>query len=168
MGGPGGSSMFGLLEIHGPIQAVFAGNGDVVAEPNPGAWTKKANMIYIDNPVGAGFSHAKDEALPHSQEEVARDLYEALKQWFTMFPEYRPNDFYVFGESYGGKWVPTISNKIHEENLNSDFKINLVGLGIGDGFTSPQETAVYAEYMYGVGLIDIAARDKMLQNEEEM
>ena len=51
-GGPGGSSLFGLLEIHGPIQSVFDENGNTKAVPNPYAWTKEANLIYIDNPVG--------------------------------------------------------------------------------------------------------------------
>ena len=51
-GGPGGSSLFGLLEIHGPIQSVFDQNGNTKAVPNPYAWTKEANLIYIDNPVG--------------------------------------------------------------------------------------------------------------------
>ena len=49
-----------------------------------------------------------------------------------------------------GKWVPTISKKIHDENENSTLKINLVGLGIGNGFTSPNEIAQYADFMYGV------------------
>merc|ERR1712241_1266978 len=56
-GGPGGSSLFGLLEIHGPFQARFDENGNVHAEANPYAWTKEANVIYIDNPVGAGFNY---------------------------------------------------------------------------------------------------------------
>ena len=46
--------MFGLLEIHGPFQAVYDQNGNVKAEMNPYGWSRKANMIYIDNPVGAG------------------------------------------------------------------------------------------------------------------
>ena len=30
------------------------------------------------------------------------DLYEFLTQWFTVFEEYKENDFFAFGESYAG------------------------------------------------------------------
>ena len=53
-GGPGTSSMFGLFEINGPFQALYDGNGGVEAKINPDSWTRRANMIYIDNPVGTG------------------------------------------------------------------------------------------------------------------
>ena len=166
-GGPGGSSMFGLLEIHGPIQAVFAGNGDVVAEPNPYAWSKKANMIYIDNPVGAGFSYS--DRLPSTEEEVENNLYEFLVQWFTLFPQFQSNPFYPFGESYAGKFVPRISKKIHDENQNSaNRKINLAGLGVGDGFMSPQDSSIYAEYLFQAGLVGEIERDQLLDSEADM
>jgi hypothetical protein len=51
-GGPGGSSMFGLLELHGPIQVTE--DPSLSGKINPYSWTKQANMLYIDNPVGAG------------------------------------------------------------------------------------------------------------------
>lgn len=86
-GGPGASSLFGLLELHGPFQSVFDANNNVVATPNEHAWTKVANVIYIDNPVGAGFSFS--DKLPTTEEEVANDLYEFLIQWFTLFPMYQ-------------------------------------------------------------------------------
>ncbi len=54
-GGPGTSSMFGLFEIHGPISAVEGGSDGVTGEINPYAWTKEANVVYIDNPVGTGY-----------------------------------------------------------------------------------------------------------------
>ena len=54
-GGPGGSSMFGLLKLHGPIITTVDENNILsgVAR-NPYSWGRKHNMLYIDNPVGAG------------------------------------------------------------------------------------------------------------------
>ena len=49
-----------------------------------------------------------------------------------------------------GKFVPAIAKKIHDENPTADLQINLQGLGIGDGFISPPETAIYAEQLYQV------------------
>jgi len=67
-----------------------------------------------------------------------------------LFPEYQGNDFYPFGESYAGKFVPTIAKKIHDENPSATIKINLVGMGIGDGFMSPQDSSIYADFLYYV------------------
>ena len=109
-------------------------------------------MIYVDNPVGAGYSFANPEGLPSTQSEVADDLYEFLVQFFTLFPEYRGNAFYAFGESYAGKWVPTICKRIHDMNQISDFKINLVGFGIGNGWIAPEHQSVYAHFLYQVSM----------------
>lgn len=165
-GGPGGSSMFGLLEIHGPFQSVYDSNGNVKAELNPHAWSKVANMLYIDNPVGAGFSYSNK--YPSTEEEIADDLYEFLIQWFTLFPQFQSNPFFPFGESYAGKFVPRISKKIHDENPNAELKINLAGLGIGDGFMSPPDSSVYAEFLFQAGLVGESEREDLLKIEENM
>lgn len=62
--------------------------------------------------------------------------------------------FYVSGESYAGKYVPTISYFIHKNNEKSDFKINLKGLAIGNGLSDPLNQLVYGDYLYQLGLID--------------
>ena len=81
-------------------------------------------MIYIDNPVGSGakiwyfkwqnteeciyckgFSHTYTNAFVTNEDEVARNLYNMLEQWFNMFPEYQANNFFAFGESYAGKLI---------------------------------------------------------------
>ena len=61
-----------------------------------------ASMLYVDNPVGSGFSYSSFEGLPSGQPGVGEGLYEFLVQFFTLFPQYQSNDFYVFGESYAG------------------------------------------------------------------
>ena len=98
----------------------------------------------------SGFSHTDSAGLVTDQDQVAANLYEMLTQFFTIFPEFRPNDFFVFGESYAGKYVPSISRKIHDENPTAANPINLKGLGIGNGAMDPVNSDVYAEFLYQV------------------
>ena len=89
--------------------------------------------------------------MPQSQKDVADNLYEFLQQWFTLFPKFQANDFYPFGESYAGRFVPTIARRIHEENQGSPkVRINLAGMGIGDGWMSPYHNTRYGEFLYQV------------------
>ncbi len=128
-GGPGSSSMFGLFEINGPISAVEGGPDGVTGVRNVNAWSKVANVVYIDNPVGTGIytlSYSAAKITQHTylimfapklgfsqttdgfvtdQDGVARDLYECLTQFFTIFPEFQENDFFAFGESYAGNII---------------------------------------------------------------
>ncbi len=164
-GGPGSSSMFGLLEIHGPILAYYeptCTKDDIndktcptLAEVNHYSWNREANMIYVDQPVGTGYSHVDPIGLPTTEDDVSRELHEFLMQFFELFDNYANTPFYPFGESYAGKFVPSISRKIIEENLAGPrVPINIQGLGVGDGFINPVDTAVHAEQLYGVSLID--------------
>ena len=57
------------------------------------------------------------ECLPENQEEMTQDLYSGLVQFFQLFPEFRLNPFYIFGESYGAKYSIFIAKKISDENL---------------------------------------------------
>lgn len=99
-GGPGGSSMFGLFVEHGPLEVTKKGK----ARFRKSTWAKKFNMLYIDQPVGSGFSFTRrDEGYPRDEHKVGQDVFEALQQFFELFSEYSKNDFYVVGESYAGK-----------------------------------------------------------------
>lgn len=103
-GGPGGSSLFGLFVEHGP----YLVTKDITAELRPFSWARRFSMLYVDNPVGTGFSFTgREEGYARNQSDVARDLFEALQQFFTLFHEYSGNDFYVTGESYAGKTFST-------------------------------------------------------------
>ena len=53
-GGPGGSSMFGAFTENGPCNVA---KDSQTTRSNDYAWTKYANMLYIDQPVQTGFSY---------------------------------------------------------------------------------------------------------------
>lgn len=162
-GGPGGSSMFGLFVENGP----FIIGKDLKAMLRKYTWATNFAMLYIDNPVGTGFSFTKHDAgYARNEEDVARDLYEALQQFFTLFSEYRNNDFYVTGESYAGKYVPAIVYKIYSEGSSSN--INLKGMAIGDGLTDPELMLDYADYLYQVGLADDIQRQYIKKQCDEI
>ena len=55
-------------------------------------------MLYIDNPVGTGYSFVRDEdGLSTNENQVADNLYEAMLQFFRLFG-YKDNDFYITGK----------------------------------------------------------------------
>ncbi|XP_059568641.1 probable serine carboxypeptidase CPVL isoform X2 [Myotis daubentonii] len=151
-GGPGSSSMFGLFVEHGPY--IVTKNLTLHARDFP--WTSTLSMLYIDNPVGTGFSFTDDsQGYAVTEDDVARDLFSALVQFFQLFPEYQENDFYATGESYAGKYVPAIAHYIHMLNPILSVKINLKGIAIGDAYFDPESIiGGYASFLYQIGLLD--------------
>lgn len=165
-GGPGSSSLFGLFCENGPLTPDNQGNMQL----NKYSWSKTFNMIYIDNPVGTGFSFTEDQrGFAKDQLAVGNDLYTALVQFFLLFPELRKNEFFVTGESYAGKYVPAVSYAIHTRNKdNINNRINLKGLAIGDGFSDPKNMLKYGDYLFQLGIIDKRASEVFSQQESEM
>lgn len=132
--------------------------------PREFSWHINHNLIFIDQPVGSGFSFTNsNKGYANNQNDTGRDLLNALHQFFLLFPKLQKNEFFISGESYAGKFVPAIGYAIHQENkrqvngLDGQAmpKINLKGLIIGNGITDPLHQMIYADYLYQLGLIDM-------------
>lgn len=155
-GGPGGSSLYGLFTENGP----FSVSSDQKLIPREYSWHLNYNLIYIDNPVGTGFSFTEsDNGFATNETQVGQELLIALQQFFVLFPKLQKNDFFVSGESYAGKYIPAIGYAIYQDSKRTTTdplkpKINLKGLAIGDGFTDPINQLNFGDYLYQLGLID--------------
>lgn len=152
-GGPGASSLFGLFTEIGPFN--IDGKMDVVDRAIN--WNSNHHLVFLDNPLGTGFSFTEDLAsMATNEDEVGADLLEAMTQFFTLFPELRKNDFFVTGESYAGKYVPACAYAIHEANAkNETNRINLKGIAIGDGAFDPAgQFYNFGELLYYLGMVD--------------
>lgn len=161
-GGPGASSLFGLFTENGPF---FVDNDGETLRRNNFSWHRNYSMLFIDNPVGSGFSFTENEELGYTTNatQVGQHLYIALMQFFRMFPMLQMAPFYISGESYAGKWIPAIGYEIFKQNKNDDaeFPINLKGLMIGNGFTDPVNMIGLSDFVYQAGLVDYHARNQM-------
>jgi cathepsin A (carboxypeptidase C) len=122
-GGPGCSSEVALFGENGPCQVTSDGTATT---NNPYSWNSNATLIYIDQPSGTGFSFGS--GMDHDEAGVAADMYNFLQQFFIAHPEYSARDFFVFGESYAGHYVPAVTHLIWKNNKSLQpgaIKINL-------------------------------------------
>jgi carboxypeptidase D len=89
-GGPGCSSEDGALMEIGPYRVKDA-SGPIL-EHNPGSWNEFANIMFVDNPVGTGYSFVDGDSYVKELPEMAQQFVLFLEKWFTMFPEYEHDD----------------------------------------------------------------------------
>ncbi|XP_041638558.1 cathepsin A-like [Cheilinus undulatus] len=145
-GGPGCSSLDGFLSENGPFHV--NDDGFTLYE-NKFSWNKNANILYLESPAGVGFSYSDDKKYATDDDQVADDNYKALQSFFTKFPNFTQNEFFIFGESYGGIYAPTLSLHV----ATGSAKINFKGFAVGNGLSSfalNDQTLIYFGYYHGL------------------
>lgn len=135
-GGPVCSGLVAFFTEMGPWKPVR--NGDVWSidlVDNPYAWNKMANVVFIEQPVGVGFSYATMPNIEFSDIISADDNFHIILSFLERFPERKQNDFHLSSEAYGGHFVPQLADVIlssHNLPLIEKFK----GIIIGNPFVS--------------------------------
>lgn len=145
-GGPGCSSLDGFLSENGPFHV--NDDGATLYE-NKFSWNKIANVLYLEAPAGVGYSYSDDKNYKTDDDKVADDNYLALQSFFAKFPNFTQNEFYIFGESYGGIYAPTLSLRV----VLGTSKINFKGFAVGNGLSSfalNDQSLIYFGYYHGL------------------
>ncbi|XP_010491452.1 PREDICTED: serine carboxypeptidase-like 35 [Camelina sativa] len=158
-GGPGCSSIaYGAAQELGPF-LVHTNSSNLTY--NDFSWNKEANMLFLEAPVGVGFSYTNNsmDLQKLGDKVTAADSLVFLINWFMKFPEFRSNEFYISGESYAGHYVPQLAEAIYDRNkkVTKDSHINLKGFMIGN--------AVINEATDMVGLVDYAWSHAIISDE---
>eukprot|EP01135_Chromosphaera_perkinsii_P011173 Nk52_evm20s2355 gene=Nk52_evmTU20s2355 len=157
-GGPGSSSIGnGFFMSHGPVK-LFKDNQTLYR--NPQSWNKIANVLFLDNPVGVGFSYSGVETdyMNITDNFQKTDAARAVQMFLKKFPEFAHLPLFCGGESYGGHYVPNLVSEIlrinevnrqfvqtgvypaeeEDQSFYRDYKeINIKGLMVGNGLTNP-------------------------------
>ncbi|XP_061354603.1 serine carboxypeptidase-like 18 [Gastrolobium bilobum] len=134
-GGPGCSSLCGILYEIGPIE--FDISNYIGGLPKlayyPYAWTKTASIIFLDSPVGTGFSYSiTTQGWATSDSASAEQAYQFLRKWLEENPQYLSNKLFIGGDSYSGIIVPLITKMVVEDNeAGLQPRLNLKGYLVG-------------------------------------
>ncbi|KAJ1950743.1 hypothetical protein FBU59_000536 [Linderina macrospora] len=150
-GGPGCSSFTGLLMELGPCRVSEGGNG---TNHNPFGWNDRAHIIFLDQPTNVGFSYGKDV---FNSIAAGKDVNALLQLFYKSFPEYANSELHVFGESYGGHYVPAVAKAIHEANKELEQKRSLSLLSASE---EEQRHLPLASIGIGNGIVDSLVQNK--------
>lgn len=148
-GGPGASGTgFGNFQELGPQ--------DIHGHKREYTWVKAANVLFVDNPVGTGFSYVTDEsAYTNNVTGISIDLLTMFKAFLDEVPVFKNIPFYIFCESYGGKMTSAFGVTLYQAIQKSEIKCNFKGVALGDSWISPVDTVLtWGPYLYALSLLD--------------
>jgi len=142
--------MIGLFQENGPCHFV---SGSDTPSLNEYSFNSYANMIYVDQPIGVGFSYGTDDVT--STVTAAPYVWKLLQAFYAAFPTYENRDFGIFTESYGGHYGPEFADYFEEQNSKiaagtvTGQNISLIALGINNGWYDPiLQYQAYVDFSY--------------------
>ncbi|XP_061353464.1 serine carboxypeptidase-like 51 [Gastrolobium bilobum] len=132
-GGPGASGVgIGNFEEVGPL--------DTSLKPRNSTWLKKADLLFVDNPVGTGYSFVEDAKLyVKTDEEAATDLTTLLIELFNRDENLQKSPLFIVAESYGGKFAVTLGLSALKAIEDGKLKLKFGGVALGDSWISPED-----------------------------
>ncbi|XP_040862951.1 serine carboxypeptidase-like 51 isoform X1 [Glycine max] len=135
-GGPGASGVgIGNFEEVGPL--------DTSLKPRNSTWLKKADLLFVDNPVGTGYSFVEDKKLfVKTDDEAATDLTTLLIELFNRDEKLQKSPLFIVAESYGGKFAVTVGLSALKAIGDGKLKLRLGGVALGDSWISPEDFVV--------------------------
>ncbi|CAM8906995.1 unnamed protein product [Rhodiola kirilowii] len=139
-GGPGCSAFTGLIYEIGPMQFDIhnypGGLPSLILWEE--AWTKMASILFLDSPIGAGYSYSRTQAGWHSSDTKAADqVFQFLVKWLIEHPKYLPLQLIIGGDSYAGMFVPVVTQKVLKRNIaGGQPSLNLKGYTLGSPMTN--------------------------------
>ncbi|XP_045447719.1 retinoid-inducible serine carboxypeptidase-like [Melitaea cinxia] len=161
-GGPGGSSTgIGNFDILGPL--------DLSLQERNYTWVKNFNVLFVDNPVGTGFSYVDDlQYLTTTNDEIALDFVELMRGFYRDNPEFEGVPLYIYGQSYGGKMAIDMGIRIREAESANTINSNLRGIAMGNAWISPIDaTLTWGPQLLAAGLVDQAGFEEIQRHARE-
>uniref|UniRef100_A0A6N2KPD7 Carboxypeptidase n=2 Tax=Salix viminalis TaxID=40686 RepID=A0A6N2KPD7_SALVM len=149
-GGPGGSGVgMGNFEEIGPL--------DTYLKPRNSTWLQVADLLFVDNPVGTGYSFVEEgdaDLFVKTDDEAATDLTTLLEKVFNRNESLQKSPLYIVAESYGGKFAVTLGLSALKAIEAGKLKLKLGGVALGDTWISPEDFLSWGPLLRDLSRLD--------------
>ena len=148
-GGPGCSSMDGLFLELGPLRVAAPGTrgGPPRLSRRAHSWHRAANVLFVDQPVGTGFSRTSGRAYCKNDDCIVNQFETFLARFARSYAAHAlrppgPNGqersvpVYFSGESHAGHYVPVMMEKLLHR-ATSGISWDVKGAALGNAWIDP-------------------------------
>ncbi|XP_031485820.1 serine carboxypeptidase-like 51 [Nymphaea colorata] len=162
-GGPGSSGVgLGNFKEIGPL--------DTNLKPRNSTWLRKADLLFVDSPVGTGYSFVEEQDLAvKTDEEAATDLTTLLIKLFNNNESLQSSPLYVVAESYGGKHAATLGLAVYDAIQAGKLKMKLGGVSLGDSWISPEDFVLsWGPLLKDVSRLDLKTAEEAIRRAADI
>lgn len=136
-GGPGMTSMHAVFFQNGPYRI----NEDLTLRTNEYSFNNIADVLFLDQPLGTGYSNVTNTSLiPHNEAEIVKDMLIFYEKFLELYPAYWDRPMYLVSQSYGSHFVLPLARKIHEDKVHH---MKLEGVAMGNPWIRPEQQLAY-------------------------
>ncbi|XP_073105922.1 serine carboxypeptidase-like 51 [Elaeis guineensis] len=112
-------------------------------------WLQKADLLFVDNPVGTGYSFVEDEKL------LVKTDWAAVTDFKKLYNEnesLQRSPLFIVAKSCGGKFAVTLGLSVVKAIKAGTLKLKLGGVVLGDSWISPEDFV----FSWGPLLLDVS------------
>ncbi|KAJ7769346.1 alpha/beta-hydrolase [Mycena metata] len=128
------------LNENGPLRVT----GTYSIVPNNFSWNTLADTIWVDQPVGTGYSTSDATGYVPDEDQMGRDFMPAKVEFLSnivkIFPSLAKRPLHLAGESYAGTYIPYITKTIFS---TPNPPVNLTKMIVGDGTLGSMATFLH-------------------------
>ncbi|CAH2080287.1 unnamed protein product, partial [Iphiclides podalirius] len=100
-----------------------------------GSWIEDYNLLFMDAPIGTGFSRAENtKRISSNIDDHVDSLLHAVESFYYLHEEYSETPLYIFGQGHGSQLATLLAIRLTETER---FTNNVKGVAIGNGIVAP-------------------------------
>lgn len=155
---PGTSAVSSIFYENSPLNFTKQADGSyALTSEIDTSFASFANILYVDQPLGTGFSASNSNSSLNG-DQIGADLLTFLLNFYKIHPEFKVQELIIAGNGYGAHYLADFATKVieHNEKVTSESdRVRLNGVYIESGYIDPIASKTRNKNLYvSYGMLD--------------